>query len=93
MVEVFKRYKETDTCLTYNSLKYVLGSISFGFVEENQIILMKYEPNRACAITGTVSDQNEEYPRGIVLSPVQYGLIVPEKQVYHEVLRETGRGA
>ncbi|MGK7377580.1 AbrB/MazE/SpoVT family DNA-binding domain-containing protein [Planococcus sp. 1R117A] len=39
------------------------------FIEEDKIILKKYEPYRACLITGEVKKENVEYAPGIFLSP------------------------
>ncbi|WP_132011342.1 AbrB/MazE/SpoVT family DNA-binding domain-containing protein [Mesobacillus foraminis] len=40
------------------------------FVEENRIILQKYENLKTCAITGEISNENRRYGNGrIVLSP------------------------
>lgn len=39
------------------------------FIEDDEIIIQKYEPNRACAVTGSISDENREFPGGLVLSP------------------------
>lgn len=39
------------------------------FVEENRIILQKYQPANVCAITGEVTSQNKLYPGDIILSP------------------------
>ena len=40
------------------------------FVEGDKIILKKYKPNMACAVTGEVSDKNRVFLDGkLVLSP------------------------
>ncbi len=39
------------------------------FVEDQQIILQKYMPANACAITGEVTNENKVYPGNIILSP------------------------
>jgi transcriptional pleiotropic regulator of transition state genes len=39
------------------------------FTENDTIILRKYQPQKQCAITGTVSDENMTFSGGIVLSP------------------------
>ncbi|MDL2030540.1 AbrB/MazE/SpoVT family DNA-binding domain-containing protein [Bacillus subtilis] len=39
------------------------------FVEDEQIVLRKYQKNETCIITGEVSDQNMILSGGIVLSP------------------------
>lgn len=39
------------------------------FVEEDLIILRKFNSINACIITGEVSDENIEYAPGLILSP------------------------
>ncbi|WP_066229045.1 AbrB/MazE/SpoVT family DNA-binding domain-containing protein [Metabacillus fastidiosus] len=39
------------------------------FVDQNSIILKKYEPNMQCMITGISSPKNRVYAGNIVLSP------------------------
>lgn len=39
------------------------------FVEEERIILQKYKANKACFVTGDISDENIELPGGQYLSP------------------------
>lgn len=38
------------------------------FVEDDKIILKKYQPNMACAITGEISKENVSLLDGLVLS-------------------------
>ncbi|AQQ55490.1 AbrB/MazE/SpoVT family DNA-binding domain-containing protein [Planococcus lenghuensis] len=39
------------------------------FVEEDLIILKKYNARGACAVTGEVTAENKEYAPGLILSP------------------------
>lgn len=40
------------------------------FVDEDKIILQKYQPDRTCLVTGRISQQNLEFAAGkIILSP------------------------
>jgi len=39
------------------------------FVEDQRIILQKYQPANVCAITGEVTNDNKIYPGDIILSP------------------------
>ncbi|MGX1195759.1 AbrB/MazE/SpoVT family DNA-binding domain-containing protein [Metabacillus sp. SLBN-84] len=39
------------------------------FVEDERIILQKYTIEKACFITGDVSDQNVQLPGGLYVSP------------------------
>lgn len=40
------------------------------FVDGEQIVLQKYKPNMACAVTGEVSEENISFLKGkLVLSP------------------------
>lgn len=39
------------------------------FIDGDQLILQKYKANKACAVTGEVSDDNQEFEGGIWLSP------------------------
>jgi AbrB family transcriptional regulator, transcriptional pleiotropic regulator of transition state genes len=40
------------------------------FVDDEQIVLKKYIPNSACAITGIVSNKNQKFgENGLILSP------------------------
>ncbi|MBD1381097.1 AbrB/MazE/SpoVT family DNA-binding domain-containing protein [Metabacillus arenae] len=48
------------------------------FVEVDKIILKKYKPYKACAVTGEVSDKNKMYPGGIILSPEGAELLLQE---------------
>ncbi|HEK9103505.1 AbrB/MazE/SpoVT family DNA-binding domain-containing protein [Bacillus pfraonensis] len=51
------------------------------YVEDEKIILKKYEANGACAITGEVSDKNIALADGkITLSPTGAELIIEELQ-------------
>lgn len=38
-------------------------------VDGDKVVLRKYEANRACYITGEVTDENFEYVDGLFLSP------------------------
>lgn len=52
------------------------------FVENELIILRKYKADRACAITGEVTDKNTEstYVNGLYLSPEGAELLLQELQ-------------
>ncbi len=39
------------------------------FVEDDRIILQKYQPSNACYITGEVTNENKVYQGNIILSP------------------------
>lgn len=39
------------------------------FVDEERIIMQKYRANKACFITGEITDENIELPGGQFLSP------------------------
>lgn len=39
------------------------------FIDEELIILKKYQAKNACIVTGEISDENKEYAPGLVLSP------------------------
>jgi AbrB family transcriptional regulator, transcriptional pleiotropic regulator of transition state genes len=49
------------------------------FIDGDQIILQKYKPHMACAITGEVSSSNKVYGDGkIVLSPKGIEMLLKE---------------
>lgn len=49
------------------------------FVENDQIILKKYSPNMACALTGEVTSKNKVFAGGkLVLSPKGVEILVKE---------------
>ncbi|MGE7873186.1 AbrB/MazE/SpoVT family DNA-binding domain-containing protein [Bacillus paramycoides] len=53
------------------------------FVEEDQIILRKYQSSQACAITGDISDRNISLANGkIVVSPEGTDLLIKKLQQY-----------
>uniref|UniRef100_UPI00402AEA95 AbrB/MazE/SpoVT family DNA-binding domain-containing protein n=1 Tax=Bacillus sp. DX2.2 TaxID=3073452 RepID=UPI00402AEA95 len=53
------------------------------FVEDEKIILQKYEPGGVCAITGEVSNQNIALANGkITLSPVGAERLIKELEQY-----------
>ncbi|AZR76749.1 AbrB/MazE/SpoVT family DNA-binding domain-containing protein [Bacillus thuringiensis] len=53
------------------------------FVEDDKIILQKYQSHQACMITGDVSEKNCSLANGkIVLSPEGAELLVKEIQQY-----------
>lgn len=53
------------------------------FVEDDNIILQKYQSHQACMITGDVSDKNCSLDNGkIVLSPEGAELLIKELQQY-----------
>ncbi|MFC0522042.1 hypothetical protein ACFFGV_00365 [Pontibacillus salicampi] len=39
------------------------------FVDEDQIIMKKYKADKACFITGEISDKNIQLPGGAYVSP------------------------
>ncbi|MFG6147492.1 AbrB/MazE/SpoVT family DNA-binding domain-containing protein [Halobacillus sp. B23F22_1] len=39
------------------------------FVDHDKVILQKYKANKACAVTGEISDDNQEFKGDIWLSP------------------------
>jgi len=52
------------------------------FLEEDKIILRKYETDRTCAVTGEVLDENVEstYVKGLYLSPRGAEILLKELQ-------------
>ncbi|KMQ22710.1 AbrB/MazE/SpoVT family DNA-binding domain-containing protein [Bacillus thuringiensis] len=53
------------------------------FVEDDKIILQKYQPQQACMITGNISDNNISLGNGkIILSPEGAEIIIQELQQY-----------
>ncbi|MGE6620007.1 AbrB/MazE/SpoVT family DNA-binding domain-containing protein [Bacillus thuringiensis] len=53
------------------------------FVEDDQIILQKYQSQQACIITDEISDSNVSLVNGkIVLSPEGANLLIKELQQY-----------
>ncbi|KEK22064.1 AbrB/MazE/SpoVT family DNA-binding domain-containing protein [Bacillus gaemokensis] len=53
------------------------------FVEDEKIILQKYEPGDLCAVTGEVSNRNLSLANGkITLSPEGAELVIKELQQY-----------
>ncbi|HDR7761553.1 AbrB family transcriptional regulator [Bacillus cereus] len=53
------------------------------FVEDDKIILQKYQPQQACMITGNISDNNISLGNGkIILSPEGAEMIIQELQQY-----------
>ncbi|MBO1582548.1 AbrB/MazE/SpoVT family DNA-binding domain-containing protein [Bacillus sp. XF8] len=53
------------------------------FVEDDKIILQKYQAHQACMITGDVSERNCSLAEGkIVLSPKGAELLIKELQQY-----------
>ncbi|SDI11535.1 transcriptional regulator, AbrB family [Alteribacillus persepolensis] len=53
------------------------------YVDDDQIILKKFKPNRTCQITGQVSDQNISLADGkIVLSPEGAKEIIKDLKEY-----------
>lgn len=56
------------------------------FTDENQIILQKYKPGKACIITGEVSNNNITLANGkVILSPKGIQLLTEE---LHHVMKE-----
>lgn len=39
------------------------------FVDNEYVLLKKYNPTGACAVTGDITAENKEYAPGLVLSP------------------------
>lgn len=64
------------------SLGVIIGDPMEIFVEDDQIILKKYEADRTCAITGEITDQNVEstYVKGMYLSPKGAEILLKELQ-------------
>lgn len=50
------------------------------FIEEDLIILKKYESYNACAITGEIKKENKEYARGLFLSPEGAEILLQQLQ-------------
>lgn len=52
------------------------------FLEEDHIILQKYEKDRTCAVTGEILNENVEsaYAKGLYLSPRGAELLLEELQ-------------
>lgn len=53
------------------------------FLEEDKIILRKYEATRTCAITGEITEKNIEstYIKGLHLSPKGAEILLKELQI------------
>lgn len=64
------------------SLGVIIGNPIEIFVEDNQIILKKHEPNRSCSITSEITDKNIEsvYVKGLYLSPKGAEILLKELQ-------------
>ncbi|PIC76482.1 AbrB family transcriptional regulator [Sporosarcina sp. P19] len=52
-----------------NSMSLDQGDPIEIFVEDDRIILRKYQVNRACFITGDVMDENKQLSNGLYISP------------------------
>ncbi|KAB7675711.1 AbrB/MazE/SpoVT family DNA-binding domain-containing protein [Bacillus sp. B1-WWTP-T-0.5-Post-4] len=53
------------------------------FIEEDQIILRKYQSPRSCALTGDISDSNISLANGkIIVSPNGRELLIKKLQQY-----------
>ncbi|MGG0888956.1 AbrB/MazE/SpoVT family DNA-binding domain-containing protein [Cytobacillus horneckiae] len=55
------------------------------FVEDDKIILQKYEHQKACVVTGELIFENKELANGIVLSPAGAKLLLNELEDYIDV--------
>lgn len=56
------------------------------FVQEDQIILKKYEPYNACMITGEISKENIELADGkIILSKIGAKMLMEELENYKDL--------
>ena len=50
------------------------------FLEDDRIIIRKYEIEKACAITGEITEENFEYVDGLCLSPKGAAILLEEIQ-------------
>ncbi|USL11100.1 AbrB/MazE/SpoVT family DNA-binding domain-containing protein [Bacillus bombysepticus] len=48
------------------------------FVEDDRIILQKYQASNTCVITGEVTNKNKVYPGDIILSPKGAEILLEE---------------
>ncbi|AQQ55526.1 AbrB/MazE/SpoVT family DNA-binding domain-containing protein [Planococcus lenghuensis] len=48
------------------------------FMEENRIILKKYNAQGACAVTGEITNENKDYAPGLTLSPKGAALLLEQ---------------
>lgn len=53
------------------------------FVEGDRVVLRKYQPIKACAITGDVREDNIELEGGITLSPKGIEILNKQLQAIH----------
>ena len=49
------------------------------YVDNDKIVLRKYTPNNACAITGEINEDNVQLESGLILSPK--GMHILKKQL------------
>ncbi|MEK4025594.1 MULTISPECIES: AbrB/MazE/SpoVT family DNA-binding domain-containing protein [Sporosarcina] len=52
------------------------------FAEEDRIILRKYQVNKACFITGEVTNENKELSNGLFISPQGAKILLEQLQDY-----------
>ncbi|PKH11715.1 AbrB/MazE/SpoVT family DNA-binding domain-containing protein [Planomicrobium sp. MB-3u-38] len=83
---IVRRVDQLGRIVTPIELRRALG-ISVGdpmeiFLEEDKIILKKYETDRTCAVTGELLNENVEstYVKGLYLSPRGAELLLEELQ-------------
>ena len=83
---IVRKVDQLGRIVTPIELRRALG-ISEGdpmeiFLEEDKIILKKYESDRACAVTGEILDENVEstYVKGLYLSPRGAEILLKELQ-------------
>ncbi|MBY0223806.1 MULTISPECIES: AbrB/MazE/SpoVT family DNA-binding domain-containing protein [Sporosarcina] len=50
------------------------------FAEDDRIILRKYQVNKACFITGEVTDENKELSNGLFISPQGTKILLEQLQ-------------
>lgn len=52
------------------------------FVEEDLILLRKYKSQKACAITGDITNENKQYGENLFLSPEGARILMEELKKY-----------
>ncbi len=83
---IVRKIDQLGRIVTPIELRRALG-VSVGdameiFVEDDRIILRKYQTEKACSITGEILDENFEstYAKGLHLSPKGAALLLEELQ-------------
>lgn len=81
---IVRRVDQLGRIVTPIELRRVL-EISEGdameiFIDEDKLILKKYEAYRACAVTGEIKEENKEYAKGLFLSPEGAEILLQQLQ-------------